>query len=137
MVYEFYLKKLHKRAKTEIQTLEPVEDNSKGKPIAEGKNDYENTIWFKTGVKLATGEAFDLYHKYKNDKGHFARITKELGFKESDRTYFSTTIGGNSKSDKNTFANKDKVQKIYNHLKENSLTACSEFQSKYDSFKFE
>ena len=93
--------------------------------------DYQDKIWFKTGVKLATGEAFDLYDKYKLNRGHFTKICLELGFKQSDRPYFSATIQNND-SDKNTFANKDKLQKLYKHLTENNLNFGTKFLEKYD-----
>lgn len=93
--------------------------------------DYQDKIWFKTGVKLATGEAFNLYDKYKLNRGHFSKICLELGFKESDRPYFSATIQNND-SDKNTFANKDKLQKLYKHLTENNLNFGTKFLEKYN-----
>lgn len=93
--------------------------------------DYQDKIWFKTGVKLATGEAFDLYDKYKLNRGHFTKICLELGFKQSDRPYFSATIQNND-SDKNTFANKDKLQKLYKHLTENNLNFGTKFLEKYN-----
>ena len=120
--------------KTEVKGFEDVsrEEPTKAK-------DYKNTIWFKTGILLANGEAFDLYKKYKNEKGYFIRICKELGFKESDRPYFSETINDNPKrsSDKNTFADKGKLQKLYKHLKENGLEFGDEFLKKYNALELE
>lgn len=99
-------------------------------------DDYKDFIWFKTGIKLATGEAYDLYNKYKLDKGHFTKLCLELGFKESDRTYFSSTINDNE-TDKNTFANKDKLQNLHKHLTENSLPFGAEFLEKYNQIEAE
>jgi len=106
--------------------------------VPKGK-DYKDYIWFKTGIPLATGEAFDLYNKYKLDKGHFMRICIDLGFKKSDRPYFSETINDNSStnSDKNTFANKDKLQKLHKHLTENNLNFGARFLKKYNEIELE
>lgn len=93
--------------------------------------DYKSTIWFRTGVTLATGVAYDLYNRYKLDKGHFTKICLELGFKDSDRPYFSDTINDNN-GDKNTFANKDKLIKLHNYLTENNLSFGSCFLEKYN-----
>ena len=99
-------------------------------------NEYKDTIWFKTGLKLATGEAYDLYYKYKLDKGHFTKLCLELGFKVSDRTYFSSTINDNE-TDKNTFTDKSKLQKLYKHLTENDLPLGTEFLEKYNQIETE
>lgn len=96
--------------------------------------DYKNFIWFKTGILLATGQAYDLYNKYKKDKGHFTKISLELGFKDTDRPYFSSTIN-NNKNDKNTFDNKDKLQKLHKHLTENGLNFGAEFLKKYNQIE--
>ncbi len=126
----------------EKELLDEIELNDLSEATAIEKNrstkDYKKYIWFKTGVKLATGEAYDLYEKYKSDKGHYTKICLELGFKKTDRTYFSTTIADTSKqSDKNTFANKDKVQKLHSYLIENNLPIGTEFLKKYREFEFE
>ena len=101
--------------------------------------DYKKENWFLTGIPLATGEAFDLYEKYKGDKGHFTKICLELGFKESDRTFFSTTINDSKKviSNNNTFANSDKLKKLYKHLTENNLPFGAVFLEKYNQIEAE
>ena len=109
-----------------------INDASKTKKA----KDYKDFIWFKTGLKLATGEAYDLYNKYKLDKGHFAKICFELGFKETDRTYFSSTINDNE-TDKNTFTDKNKLQKLHKHLTENNLPFGTEFLEKYNQIETE
>jgi hypothetical protein len=98
--------------------------------------DYKETLWFKTGIKLATGEAYKLYSKYKLYKGHFTKICLELGFKETDRPYFSDTINNNT-SDKNTFLSNDKLQKLHKHLTENNLPFGAEFLEKYNQIETE
>ena len=100
--------------------------------------DYKKTIWFKTGITLATGEAFDLYEKHKCEKGVFEKIIKELGFKKSDRPYLSETINDNPKStdkNKNTFANKVKLQYLHKHLTENNMNFGTEFLKKYNEIE--
>ena len=77
-----------------------------------------------------------MYNKYKFDKGHFTKICLELGFKETDRPYFSDTINDN-RGDKNTFANPDKLKKLYNHLTENHLSFGTEFLVKYNQIETE
>jgi hypothetical protein len=99
-------------------------------------SEYQDKIWFTTGVKLATGEAFRLYEKYKTDKGHFTKICLELGFKETDRPYFSATIQNND-TDKNSFANKGKLQKLHKHLTENNLNFGAEFLAEYNKLELE
>jgi hypothetical protein len=115
-----------------------IKDVYLGQPT--NNKDYKDTIWFKTGIPLATGEAFDLYRKYKDDKGYFESICLELGFKKSDRPYFSETINDNPKAtdtNKNTFANKGKLQKLHKHLAENQLPFGDEFLKKYNALELE
>lgn len=101
--------------------------------------DYKEYPWFKIGLKLATGEAFELYHKYKLDKGHFVKLCLELGFKKTERPYFSETINDSKKriTDKNIFANKDKLQKLHKHLTENNLPFGTKFLEKYNQIETE
>lgn len=112
----------------ELSNTTQIENIYLGQPTK--AKDYKNFIWFKTGIPLATGEAFDLYRKYKKDKGHFTKICLELGFKDSDRTYFSSTINDNV-TDKNTFTDKDKLQKLHKHLTENNMNFGTEFLKKH------
>ena len=120
---------------TEVENNESKNEAPKDGTITETKiKDYKDAIWFKTGIKLATGEAFELYEKYKNDKGHFSKICLELGFKKTDRPYFSATIQDNI-SDKNTFANKDKLQKLHKELTEKNLLFGTFFLEKYNQIE--
>jgi hypothetical protein len=105
-----------------------------GTPTNDKLDNYKNTIWFKTGIKLATGEAYELYNKYKKDKGHFTKICLELGFKKTNRPYFSETINDNS-TDKNTFADNNKLQKLHDHLRENNLKFGAVFLAKYNQIE--
>jgi hypothetical protein len=111
---------------------EAIDISKPNKPI----KDYKKTIWFRTGLKLATGEAYDLYDKYKLDKGHFTKICLDLGFNDTDRPYFSETINDN-KGDKNTFSDKDKLKKLHRHIAENNLNFGNNFLEKYDQIGLE
>jgi hypothetical protein len=118
--------------------LKQTEDNSDS--LNKKTKDYKQFVWFKTGIPLATGEAFHLYNKYKDNKGVYAKITKELGFKQTDRTYFSTTIGDFKKakdSNKNTFACNHKLIKLHKHLVENNLPFGTKFLEKYNEIESE
>ncbi|MBC7525908.1 MAG: hypothetical protein H7239_15915 [Flavobacterium sp.] len=108
-----------------------------GLPTNKKVKDYKKEIWFITGIPLATGEAYNLYYKYKEDKGHYTKICLELGFKESVRSFFSSTITDNKNTNNNTFANKDKIQKLHKHLTENHLPFGAEFLNKYNQIEAE
>ena len=95
------------------------------------KTDYTKQKTFKMGLKFATGEAQELYKKYKEDKGHFKKICLELGFEETSRPYFSDTLPNNIKASKNLYKNKNLVIQIYNHCIDNNIVMCKEFLSKY------
>lgn len=133
---QFEKSPLKKYFKNIIKDIEKIYIGKAVETVSKREKDYKNFIWFNTGVTLATGEAFILYKKYKNDKGHFKKICEELGFKKSDRPYFSATLQDN-KTDKNTFADKNKLQKLHNHLKENNLKFGEEFLKKYNQIEFE
>jgi hypothetical protein len=115
---------------TEITTTTSTVDKPKAK-------DYKTENWFKTGIPLATGEAFNLYRKYKNDKGVFEIITKELGFKSKDRTFFSSTINDNKTvvNNNNTFEYPIKLQRLHKHLTENNMIFGTEFLEKYSQIE--
>lgn len=124
-----------------IQLLKDLKKDNEREPQQAEINkpkvkDYKETLWFKTGITLATGEAYNLYRKYKLDRGHFTKICKVLGFKESDRPYFSDTINNNT-SNKNTFLSNDKLQKLHKHLTENNLPFGAEFLDQYNQIEAE
>lgn len=93
----------------------------------EPKKNFKDRIWFKVGLKFATGEAQNLYEKYKLEKGHFVKIALELGFKKSDRPYFSSSIGNSIRGDKNIFSTNDKLLKIRDHCLSNKISICEDF----------
>jgi hypothetical protein len=85
---------------------------------------------FKIGLKFAIGEPQALYEKYKKEKGHFKMICLELGFKESDRPYFSETLPNTSKSNKNLFNNVTLLKHIVNHCRDLQINMCKDFLEK-------
>lgn len=92
------------------------------KTLKKGEN-YKNEIWFKIGLELANGEAYRL----RKENLSFRDIAKELGFKESDHTYFSQSIGSRSENQKNIYKHLDRLKKIHRHFTENNIDMCEEF----------
>lgn len=103
------------------------------------KKKTEDFIWFKVGLLFAQGIPQKLYSKYKNDNFHFKKITLELGFKESDRPYFSETINNcktsTSNDDKNIYKKYDKMKSIYDYCILNNIDICSQFIAQYNQIK--
>ncbi|MDI5898397.1 hypothetical protein [Flavobacterium yafengii] len=92
---------------------------------SEINNEKETT--FLTGLKFATGEAQELYKK---SKISFEKLAINLGFKNTDRPYFSATIN-NNRGIKNLYNNPKVVIQIYNYCVENKTVMCEEFLSKH------
>lgn len=96
------------------------------------KKSNEEYVWFKVGLFFAMGEAQLLYEQYKNDKGHFTKITKELGFKTTDRPYVSETFGyPNNKGDKNIYNNLRMMRIIHSYCKKHQLNMVDDFLNAY------
>jgi hypothetical protein len=91
--------------------------------------------WFKVGLLLAKGTVQNLYKKYKSEKGHFKKITLELGFKETDRPYFSETINNTTVSDKNIYSNLSKMKKIRSYCKKYNILICEDFDKKFKTLQ--
>ena len=85
-------------------------------------------IWFQVGLLFANGKAQELYDKYKNEKGPFIKITRELGFKDSDRPYISGTFSVNKESPKNIYYSLEKMKKIFTHCEENDIPMVESFR---------
>lgn len=86
---------------------------------------------FLTGLKFATGEAQELYKK---SKISFEKLAINLGFKDTDRPYFSATIN-NNRGVKNLYKNTRVVVQIYSHCIENKIDMCEEFLNKYNQIE--
>lgn len=110
-----------------LKNTKEIEKNEYPSNRKHNKKNYKNFTWFKIGLKFATGEAHQLYNKYKNKKGHFKKITLELGFKETDRPFISETINNTTQNNNNIYSNIKKMKKISTHCAENKINTCDKF----------
>ncbi|WP_242120686.1 hypothetical protein [Aestuariivivens sediminicola] len=113
-----------------IDELLPEEKDSStisGTNISKSIVKLQSMTWFKVGLFFAKGEVQKLYDEYKSDKGYFKKITLELGFKETDRPYFSETINNSTNHPKNIYRNFDKMKKIHDHCVNNRILMCEDF----------
>lgn len=94
---------------------------------------YTHTIWFKIGLTFATGQAQELYEKYKEERGHFTKIATQLGFKETDRPYISETINNSTVDNKNIYSSPEKLRKIYNFCQVKNIEVCPDFKAQLPS----
>lgn len=92
----------------------------------------EENAWFQIGLTFATGKAQELLEHYKIGKGqfvkgHFTKITSDLGFKKSDRNYFSQTFNDTTKDNKNIYSQPDKLRVIYEYCQNNNIEVVEDF----------
>ncbi len=92
-------------------------------------------VWFKVGLLFADGQVQELYGKYKFDKGHFTKIALELGFKSTDRPYFSETINNMTNNAKNIYRNFTKMKKIHDYCIMNKILICEDFDNIFNDLK--
>ncbi len=124
----FYWDKELQNLKNRLQRLnEPIQPE----PKATVQKDYKEQTPFLVGMKFATGEAQELYKKYKGDKGQFKKICLELKFKATDRPYFSETIN-NNRGGKNLYNNTKVFTEVYKYCIENQIPMCNDFIEKYN-----
>lgn len=90
---------------------------------------FTGKTWFKVGLFFANGKAQELYKRYKSEKGHFTKITLELGFKKTDRPYFSETINNTTTDRKNIFNDVKKMTIIHKYCLEKSIPLSIDFIS--------
>lgn len=95
--------------------------------------DLVNETWFQIGLTFATGRAQDLYKKYKQERGHFTKITLKLGFKETFRPYFSETINNSKEDYKNIYSNREKLELIYTYCQAKNIEVCPDFLAQLSS----
>lgn len=93
----------------------------------------EDTTWFKVGLTFATGKAQALLEKYKLGKGqfvkgHFTKITEELGFKKTDKVYFSQTFNNTTKDNKNIYSQSEKILQIFKYCQTHDLEVVEDFR---------
>lgn len=103
----------------------------------ENKKDYPTErLWFKVGLKLATGEMDKYYNKNKSAiRSDYTapKITKELGLESTARPYISTTLNDNrtvNNLDKNIFANSDKIKTIKDYCNNYNIEIAQSFLDK-------
>lgn len=99
------------------------------------KDPSKTRTWFKVGLLFAKGEVQELYEKYKSHKGHFKKITLELGFKATDRPYFSETINNSTNNTKNIYNNFAKMKKIRDYCKKNEILICKDFDNNFNALQ--
>jgi hypothetical protein len=119
----FLIKKLEHRI--ENCELEPsykkTESNIETQPV---KRRDEDKLWFKTGIHLANGKAYELY-----DKGlKRGEIATTLGFKRTTGVYFSESIGNSSTRSKNLYTSEKNYLAVYDYCMENNLKICDKFK---------
>lgn len=95
----------------------------------------KNTTWFKVGLCFAKGEAQILYDKYKLERGHFKKITLELGFKKTDRPHFSETINNSTNHPKNLYRDFYKMKTIHDYCKKNEILICEDFNNNFNALQ--
>jgi hypothetical protein len=122
--YYYYLTELNFLIDKLQQLIQPKEIEVVGKEKKDEKT-------FLTGLKFATGEAQELYKK---SKISFKKLAIDLGFKDTDRPYFSATLN-NNKGIKNLYKNTKVVIQIHDYCIENKIVMCDEFLSKYDQIE--
>ena len=125
----FLIRKLeHRIANCEFEpSFAKTSNNTTAKYMKRKKEDF---IWFKTGIQLANGKAYEL-----NDKGYGReKIATTLGFKESDGVYFSESIGGGSTRIQNLYSRKDRYNDVYEYCIANDIEICEKFLEKGKNF---
>ncbi|MCM4161865.1 hypothetical protein FHG64_15995 [Antarcticibacterium flavum] len=85
--------------------------------------EYKTFTWFKVGLTFATGEAQKGYNNHQN----YTRLASELGFKDTDRPYFSESFSAYSTDSKNIFAQPVKLDLLLKHCKENNIPLDPDF----------
>lgn len=125
-VYDSYIDFL-KIKQTEIET-ETSDLSNKNKP-----KDITTQKWFKTGIALATSEAFQVYHTIGANRP--TEICRKTGVHESNKTYISATINDSSDNDKNIFNSVKKLKALHKHLTNNNLPFGTNFLKKYNEIE--
>ncbi|UFH45371.1 hypothetical protein LNP27_09515 [Flavobacterium galactosidilyticum] len=109
--------------------------NQKENSSIQSEDKYLNCIWFQIGLVFVNGKAQELYEKYKLEKGHFLKITLELGFKKTDRPYFSETLNNSTINSKNIYRSANKMKTIYKYCLENQISLNDSFMSIYNALQ--
>jgi hypothetical protein len=106
--------------------LNPLLEDNKSEITNHENILFEQRPVFKIALKFATGEAQELYQAKKHLNGHFKIICLELGFKATDRPYFSETIN-ESNSDKNVLKKFALIQYLVKYCETREIKLCDYF----------
>lgn len=79
--------------------------------------DYKTKIWFKVGLLFANGEMDKLKTQFNSNATQIAKHLNNTSY----RPFISESISKTNESDKNIYANPNKLLKICNHCIENSI----------------
>jgi hypothetical protein len=96
------------------------------------QKDKTKQLWFNIGLSIANGKAQSEYNKNKNTS--FEKIATNLGFKKTDKTYFSNTLQ-NTGEQKDIYSNIDKMNLLFDYCKKNEIEMCEIFINKYNEIK--
>lgn len=107
----------------ELDSSTPLTNNTINTIELKNSEDYKKLTWFKVGLKLATGEAQQHYSKHQN----YTLLASDLGFKKTDRPYFSESFSGVNNDRKNLFSSPVKINLICKHCKEYNINLSPEF----------
>lgn len=88
------------------------------------------TLWFKVGLQFANGQICELAKKHKKGSmSNYTAISKDLG-NIYYRPYISESFNGSTKSDKNIFSDKYKVNFILKYCQDNNIEISDDFNSR-------
>src|SRR5699024_566696 len=95
---------------------------------------YPDTVWFRVGIKFATGEMDKFYdNNYTGIKNEYSapKIAKEIGISNAEK-YILATLNNYTKTnvDKNIFANPHKIKTIIGYCKAENIELCQSFLDK-------
>lgn len=113
-----------------IDRNEPQQKQSEIKNHTE--KDLTTQKWFKTGIALATGEAFEIYREL--GANNPTEICRKIGVPTSNKTYVSATLTDKDEN-KNLFSDPKKLKALHKHLTENNLHLGTEFLEKYNQIE--
>lgn len=123
---EFYLENYPLYKKLDLMLTPPALEDKKTEMLSVENIEFQQKTIFKVALKFATGEAQDLYNHNKHLRGHFKIICLQLGFKETDRPYFSEMINENT-SPKNLFLNAHLMQYVFKYCEIQKIKICQDF----------
>lgn len=119
------------KIKTLGKNNELIEQSSENKNEPKYK-DFTKYNWFKTGVALATGEAFEIYKQLGANMP--TEICRKIGIPISNKTYISATLTDKN-TDKNIFNSTEKLKALHEYISQNNLNFGAEFLNKYNEIE--